>query len=88
MRTNFLKAENISMLKQPLYSPDLYVCDFFLFVALKKKLKKVSIWDKTDLKKKIENFMKEMPKELSNKVFEKLNEKLQKCIDNEGNYIE
>jgi len=49
----FLAKNNIDVLEQPSYSPDLAPCDFFLFPKLKKVIKGTRFQDSTAMTREL-----------------------------------
>ncbi len=43
--TQKFKENNMWLMPHPLYSPDLGLCDFFIFLKLKRTLKRQHLWD-------------------------------------------
>ena len=85
--TNFLKQEQVKLLPHPPYSPDLAPCDFFLFPKIKKALGKK--YNKIEnLSRAVQAIVSSISQEEYYKSFESWRERLQNCIDVEGDYFE
>jgi histone-lysine N-methyltransferase SETMAR len=86
--TEYLEKEKIISLPHPPYSPDLAPCDFFLFPRIKKELKNQHFDHIENLARAIQAITDGITKEDYQKSFENWKNRLQKCIDNDGNYFE
>jgi len=83
---NYLERKGIATISHPPYSPDLAPCDYWLFSYIKQRLD-----DHTSgqsLKYQITKILAEIPKEEWLKTFQKYLERMQLCIDNQGDYFE
>ncbi|UYV64394.1 hypothetical protein LAZ67_3000512 [Cordylochernes scorpioides] len=88
---DFLAKNNTLMMPQPLYSPDLAPCDFFLFPKLKRPMKgrryatldEIKTASKEELKKIFKNFKNDFLK-----CFEDWKNRWHKCIISHGDYFE
>lgn len=83
---NFLTENGIGIVKHPPYSPDLAPCDFWLFSLIKSQL--VTHPDAQSLKRQITEIVAEIDKKEYAKTFEKWKERMQHCINNQGDYFE
>jgi [histone H3]-lysine36 N-dimethyltransferase SETMAR len=83
---NFLKSEGITIISHPPYSPDLAPCDFWLFDKIKQHLTDHA--DAQSLKTQITEILEAIPKEEYLKTFKKYLERMQLCINNQGEYFE
>ena len=84
----FLHAERVHQLEHPPYSPDLAPCNFFVFPFVKSKLRGVR-FDTPDLA--VEAFLEHIeaiPQSEWASMFQKWFQRMQKCIDNAGEYFE
>ena len=84
----FLQVEKIQQLEHPPYSPDLAPCDFFVFPLVKSKLRGVR-FDTPDLA--VEAFLEHIQAISQTEwasMFQKWFQRMQKCIDNAGEYFE
>jgi len=86
--TEYLEEEKIILLPHPPYSPDLAPCDFFLFPRIKRELKNQHFDHIENLACAIQAITDGITKEGYQKSFENWKIRLQKCIDNDGNYFE
>lgn len=84
--TTYIKAEGIQLMPHPPYSPDLAPCDFWLNDYIKRHLTDQK--DEDSLFKAVTKVVKSIPTEEYRKTFEKLLERMQMCIDNDGDYFE
>ena len=74
------------MTPHPPNSPDLSPYDFWLFDLIKKNLNDQN--DSQSLYDAMVSFMYSLSKEEHKKTFEKWVERMQMCIDNQGDYFE
>ncbi len=68
----------------PLRSPDLSVCDFFLWGYLKSRVYENKTKDLEELKNEIKHHAGAILKAMLTKVYESFVQRLQNCIENEG----
>jgi histone-lysine N-methyltransferase SETMAR len=83
---NFLEQEGIAIIDHPPYSPDLAPCDFWLFDKIKKDLD--SHINARSLKKQITEILNLIGKEEYLKTLNKWLERMQLCIESDGDYFE
>ena len=86
MVKNYTKEEGLSIIDHPPYSPDLAPLDFWLFDYIKQRLRDYN--DAESLKNAITRILLEIPKEEYLKTFHKWVERMQLCVDNQGDYFE
>ena len=84
----FLKEKKVKLMEHPPYSPDLAPCDFFLFPKLKKKLRGQVFKDENKIEKEIMKFFNGLKKTDWYSAFNMWKQRMQKCIDNGGDYFE
>jgi histone-lysine N-methyltransferase SETMAR len=84
--SNYLESEGLTIIQHPPNSPDLSPCDFWLFDLIKENLTDQS--DSESLYDAVTNFMYSLNKEEYRKTFEKWTQRMQLCIDNQGDYFE
>ena len=83
---NYLESEGITVMPHPPNSPDLVPCDFWLFDLIKQNL---DIQDDFEsLHCSIIKFMNSLNKEEYKKTFDKWIQRMQLCVNNEGDYFE
>jgi len=82
----YLESEGFTIIPHPPNSPDLSPCDFWLFDLIKDNLPDQS--DSQSLYDAVVNFMYSLSNEEYKKTFEKWMERMQLCIDNQGDYFE
>ncbi len=70
----------------PPYSPDLAPCDFWLNDYIKSNLTDQP--NEESLVQEVHKVMKNIPEKEFKKTFDKLLERMQLCIDNNGGYFE
>jgi histone-lysine N-methyltransferase SETMAR len=83
---HYLKQEGINLMPHPPYSPDLSPCDYWLNDYIKRNLT-----DQTNaetLHKAVSNIVFSIPEKEYKKTFDRLIERMELCIDNNGNYFE
>ena len=84
----FLSKHSIALLRQPPYSPDIALCDFWLFPKLKKPLKGQRFDDKTTVGNNATSVLKAIPKSEFQDCFEKWKYRWNRVIQSSGNYFE
>ena len=84
----FLTKNNIAVLEQPPYSPDLAPCDFFLFPRLKKVIKGTRFQDSETIKTDGTRELRLIPEESFQKCVEAWQRRLEKRIRAQEDYFE
>ena len=84
----FLAKYGTAQLQHQPYSPDLALCDFFLFPRLKKVLKGHRFEATEDIKRNSTKTLLDIPKEEFAKCFQQWQKCWAKSVDAEGNYVE
>lgn len=85
---SFLETEGFVVVPHPPYSPDISPCDFFLFGYLKGKLQGTYAHDRTEIMRKSEKILEEIPKEMFQQVTDEWKRRLDLCIKVNGEYVE
>ncbi|KYN39235.1 hypothetical protein ALC56_06368 [Trachymyrmex septentrionalis] len=85
--SSFLTKNNIIIMPQPPYSPDLAPCDFFLFPKLKRPMKGRRFATIKEINASLEE-LKAIPKSAFQKCFDDWKKRWHKCIVSEGDYFE
>ena len=85
---SFLASEKVKVLNHPPYSPDLSLCDFFLFPRLKKMLSGNKYTSRSSLGSAIYQCLQQIPKEDSLSAFRDWVKRLQKCVSVKGEHFE
>jgi hypothetical protein len=82
--------ETLKRMPHPAYGPDLSPCDFFLFGYLKNKLIDKAYRNRTpeELFSEVETIISEIPSDIISRVFLTWQERVWKCIEMQGNYVE
>ena len=83
----FLAERNIATLEHPLYSPNVALCDFFLFPNIKSVLKETHFSDIDSIKIAATTKLKKIPDNAFQK-FELWKRRIHKCFEVEGDYFE
>lgn len=83
---DYLKEEHINLIPHPAYSPDLAPCDFWLNDYIKSRLTNHD--NEKSLHKAVTNIILNIPEKEYKKTFDKLLERYERCINNEGDYFE
>ena len=83
-----LSAEGIDRMVHPPYSPDLAPSDFFLFGYLKTMLEGHFFESEDDLFNKVVEILRSIPTDTLKRVYYEWMNRLQKCIDSGGEYVE
>lgn len=76
------------LVEHPPYSPDLAPSDFFLFPNLKKWLGGQRFTDNEDVIASVSAYFEELPKTHFSEGLKKLEKRLTKCIELQGDYVE
>jgi len=84
----FLAKHNIPSLPHPPYSPDLALCDFFLFPQLKKTTKGRRFDDIEEVQANVMRQMAAITKSDFQRCFRQWQECWNKCIQAQGHYFE
>jgi len=84
----FLDKYGIQIVPHPPYSPDLAPCDFWLFPEIKFPLRGRKFKSNNEVVKAVEAECKRLGKDGLKFVFQKWQERWQKCIATEGGYFE
>ena len=83
---DYLKEEGIILMRHPPYSPDLSPCDYWLNDYIKRNLEDQK--DANSLHKAVANIVFSIPQKEYKKTFEKLIERMEHCINNNGDYFD
>ena len=84
----FLAKNNIAVLEQPPYSPDLAPCDFFLFPKLKGVMKGTHFPDVRTIKRAVTKELRVIPKKSFQECIEAWQRRMEKCVRAHGDYFE
>ena len=79
---------NIELLQHPLYSPDLAICDFFLFPTVKDHLPGSKFKSREELGTAITEALRTVTRDGLQHVFGTWVERWDKCIKAKGSYFE
>jgi hypothetical protein len=82
------KKKQTPVLHHAPYSPDMVPCDFFLFPKLKHSLKGTHFQSSEDIQRKMTDLVKGFTLNDFQKCFHAWKERMQHCIDAQGNYFE
>ena len=83
----FLTKNNTLMMPQPPYSPDLALCDFFLFPKLKRPMKGRRYATIEEIKTASKEELNKITKNNFLKCFEDWKKRWHKCIISDGDYL-
>ena len=83
----FLVKNNIAVLEQPPYSPDLAPCDFFLFSKLKKVIKGTGFQDSEAIKTAETRELRSIGEESFQECVKAWRKRLEKSIQAQGDYF-
>jgi len=84
----FLANKNITVLEYPPYSPDLALCDIYLFPKIKSVLKGTLCVSVENVKAKTAEILSSLTEHELRNCFEHWQHSMQLCINSEGNYFE
>jgi hypothetical protein len=82
------KKKQVPVLHHAPYSQDLAPCDFFLFHKLKHSLKGTHFLSTEDIQRKTTDLLKGFTQNDFQKCFHAWKERMQHCIEAQGNYLE
>lgn len=86
---SFIESNGIKLIDHPPYSPDLAPCDYWLFDFLKSRLNDMEEFESADkLAKSVSKLLSAIPHSEYIKTFNKYVERLEYCINVEGDYFE
>jgi transposase len=85
---NFLAKNEMTVVPQPPYSPDLAPADFFLFPKLKSTVKRRRFDTIDEIQKISTNKFFAIPKAVFQKGFQSCQKRWERCVASEGNYFE
>ena len=83
---DYLTEEGIEIIPHPPYSPDLSPCDFWLNDYIKNKL--TDHTNEESLAQEVSTVMRNIPMNEFKKTFDKLLERMELCVENNGDYFE
>ncbi len=84
----FIGESHIDMVPHPPYSPDLAICDFFVFPRIKSELRGHRFRNLRDMKTAVLRTLRNIPKEDIHNAFQSLPLRWMKCISAQGEYFE
>ena len=84
----FLAKHNIPLVRQAPYSPDMALCDFWLFPKLKIPLKGKRFESREDITRNATDLMNMIPQEAFQKCFQQWQDSWKKCVHHQGDYFE
>ncbi len=85
---DFFPQNQVYVLHCPPYSPDLDLCDFYLFCKIKNNLKGHRFQNVEDIQKNLTAAFKGIKEEEFGTCFEQWKQRMKKCIQSRGNYFE
>ena len=83
-----MAARGVKTVQHPPYSPDLAICDFFLFPRVKDSLREVRLHLTEKLKQTSEKYLKGLLKKDFEEAFQDWKRRMKKCVDAGGSYFE
>lgn len=88
LTTQFLADNNIKIIPHPPYSPDLAMCDFWLFSGLKRNLRGRSFGSESELDEAVMEYFEGIPEEGWLAAFDMWLDRMERCIQVRGDYFE
>lgn len=85
---DYLRENNVRVIEHPPYSPDLAMCDFWLFFNLKKHLRGRKFSSENEIDQAINLYFDSVPKNEWRAAFELWKKRLSRCIEVKGDYFE
>ncbi len=82
---NYLTEEGIEIIPHPPYLPDLSPCDFWLNDYIKSNL--ADHTNEVSLAQEVSTIVRNIPINEFKKTFDKLLERMELCIENNGDYL-
>lgn len=84
------KMDDFGLLRapHPPYSPDLAPSDFYLFGALKSRIRGIEFQNSDEIKEWIQSEFEKIPSDELRRVFRLWKMRLKACVDLEGHYVE
>ncbi len=87
--TKFLKKHNIEAMLHSPYSPDLALCDFWLFLLLKEELRKCRFATDKGMVNVVQGFFNSIPKaEFQKTILQHWKQRMRDCVVSKGRYFE
>ncbi len=83
----YLEELNVKTMPHPPYSPDLAPCDFWLFRNLKKFLRGKRFQTESEIDSAVDDFFSSITTAQWRAVFEKWQERMERCIRAQGDYF-
>ena len=83
----FFERKHCKLLKQPVYSPDVNICDRMLFPKLEMKRSKLHFYTSEDLRQFLDQELATLNPELMSHEFDMLQIHLKNIIDHNGNFV-
>ena len=87
LKKSILAKMPFNLVQNPEYSPDVSLLDFGIFGTVKNRMIYESVDSEEALKEIIETILNDLGKDFIEHVFQAWEERLQKVIDNNGEYI-
>jgi histone-lysine N-methyltransferase SETMAR len=84
----FLQENHIKTIPHPAYSPDLAMCDFWLFSGLKRELRGRSFASEEELDTAVFDYFNSIPESGWREAFNMWKTRMERCIEVEGEYFE
>jgi histone-lysine N-methyltransferase SETMAR len=87
MSRDYIGLNGMKQTPHPPYSPDLAASNFFLFGYVKRKLMGYRAEIPSELLVRLRVILEEIPREALNAIFLEWMERLQKCVQVDGEYL-
>ena len=88
LTSEYLAKNNIKTIRHPPYSPDLAMCDFWLFAGLKRNLRGRAFQSEGDLDEAVLDYLNSIPESDWSGAFDMWKSRMERCIEAEGDYFE
>ena len=85
---DFLTANDVQLVTHPPYSPDLGLCDWFLFPSAKRQLKGKQFQNAEDARAFFEGIILDIFQSMWSGVMDSWFERMVKCVQAEGGFFE
>lgn len=87
LTSQYLATNNIKTIPHPPYSPDLAMCDFWLFAGLKRNLRGRSFGSEEELDAAVLEYFNSIPENGWRGAFDMWKSRMERCIEHNGDYF-
>lgn len=87
LTNDFLRDNDVDRVQQPPYSPDMNLCDRYIFRNMEVHRKNTEFTDRNSVLQFLKNYLDQFSRHKLGREFTRLREDLQKIIDLNGDYL-